>query len=198
MKNCESYESLVSVWLDDELDRRGQVECLDHLMRCASCRGFNLDARALDGLVGAIRTPREATEPSPDVWKRIERATRKERARPARRRIPAWALQAAAVIVVGVGLSFMVWSGRMLEAPLPEKAEVVLGENGGQMTDTRFVELTKEVLRAERHYHSAMLAVMGQVIRDTAATREASDEGLIEASENGEPGELGAGPRQPA
>ncbi len=198
MKNCESYESLVSVWLDDELDRPGQVECLDHLMRCASCRGFYLDARALDGLVGAIRTPTEATEPSPGVWKRIERATRKDRARPARRRIPAWALQTAAVIVLGVGLSFMVWSGRMLEAPLPEQAEVVLGENGGQMTDTRFVELTKEVLRADWHYHSAMLAVMGQVIRDTAVTREASDEGLIEASENGDPGELGAGPRQPA
>ncbi len=198
MKNCESYESLVSVWLDDELDRPGQVECLDHLMRCASCRGFYLDARALDGLVGAIRTPTGATEPSPDVWKRIERATRKERARPARRRIPAWALQAAAVIVVGVGLSFMVWSGRMLEAPLPEQAEVMLGEDGGQMTDTRFVELTKEVLRAERHYHSAMLEVMGQVVRDTADTREASEEGLIEASENSEPGEPGPGPGQPA
>ena len=198
MKHCESYESLVSVWLDDELDRPGQVECLDHLMRCASCRGFYLDARELDGLGGAIRTRTEATQPSPDVWKRIKWATRKDRARPARRRIPAWALQAAAVIVVRVGLSFMVWSGRMLEAPLPEKAEVVLGENGGQMTDRRFVELTKEVLRAERHYHSAMLAVMGQVIRDTAVSLEASDEGLIEASENGEPGEPDAGPRQPA
>ncbi len=197
MKNCESYESLVSVWLDDELDRPGQVECLDHLMRCASCRGFYLDARALDGLVGAIRRPTEATEPS-HVWKRIERATRKDRARPARRRIPAWALQAAAVIVVGVGLSFMVWSGRMLEAPLPDQAEVVLGENSGQMTDTRFVELTMEVLRAERHYHSAMLEVMGQVVRDTAETREASDEGLIEASENSESGEPGPGPGQPA
>ena len=198
MKNCESYESLVSVWLDDELDRPGQVECLDHLMRCASCRGFYLDARALDGLVGAIRTPTGATEPSPDVWKRIEWATRKDRARPAGRRIPAWALQAAAVIVVGVGLSVMVWSGRMLEAPLPEQAEVLLGENVGQMTDARFVELTKEVLRSERHYHSAMHEIMGQVVRDTAATREASDEGLIEASENGDAGEPGSGSRQPA
>jgi len=198
MKNCESYESLVSAWLDAELDRSGQVECLDHLVRCASCRGFYLDARALDGLVGAVRTPSEATEPSPAVWKRIEWATRKDRARPARRRIPAWALQAAAVIVLGVGLSFMVWSGRMLEAPLPEQAEVVLGESGGQMTNTRFVELTKEVLRADRQYHSAMLEIMGQVVRDTAVTREASDEGLVEASENREPGEPGAGSRQPA
>ena len=198
MKNCESYESLVSAWLDDELDRAGQVECLDHLVRCTACRAFYLDARALDGLVGAIRTPAEATEPSPDVWKRIEWATRKDRARPARRRIPAWALQAAAVVVLGVGLSFMVWSGRMLDAPLPQQAEVVLGEHGGQMTDTRFVELTKEVLRADRHYHSAMHEIMGQVVRDTAGTREASDEAWIEASENGESGEPGAGSRQPA
>jgi hypothetical protein len=86
----------------------------------------------------------------------------------------------------------------MLDAPLPEQAEVVLGENGGQMTDTRFVELTKEVLRADRHYHSAMHEIMGQVVRDTAGTREASDEAWIEASENGESGEPGAGSRQPA
>ncbi len=74
----------------------------------------------------------------------------------------------------------------------------MLGEDVGQMTDRRFVELTKEVLRADRQYHSAMLEIMGQVVRDTAVTREASDEGLIEASENGEAGEPGAGPRQPA
>ncbi len=114
MKNCETYESLVSAWLDDELDRPGQVEFLDHLVRCASCREFYLDARALDGLVGAVRTPAEATQPLPDVWQRIERETRTDRSRSARRRIPAWALQAAAVLVVGVGLSVMVWSGRML------------------------------------------------------------------------------------
>ena len=198
MKNCEAYESLVSTWLDDELDRPGQVEVLDHLMRCASCREFYLDARALDGLVGAIRTPAEATPASPEMWKRIERETRTDRARPVGRWIPAWALQAAAVLVVGVGLSVMAWSGRMLEAPLPEQAEVMLGENVGQMTDTRFVELTKEVLRSERHYHSAMHEIMAQVVRDTAATREASDEGLIEASENGDTGEPGFGTRQPA
>ena len=86
----------------------------------------------------------------------------------------------------------------MLEAPLPVQAEVVLGENVGQMTDTRFVELTKEVLRADRQYHSAMHEIMEQVVRDTAAPREASDERWGEASENGESGEPGAGPRQPA
>ncbi len=198
MKNCETYECLVSTWLDDELDRSGQVELLDHLMRCAACRGFYLDARALDGLVGAVRTPAEAPQPSPDLWKRIERETRTDRSRSARRRIPAWALQAAAVIVVGVGLSAMIWSGRLLEAPLPEQAEVLLGENAGQMTDARFVELTKEVLRSERHYHSAMHEIMAQVVRDTAAAREASDEGLFETSESGDTGEPGSGPRQPA
>ena len=198
MKKCESYESLVSAWLDGQLDRAEQVEGLDHLVRCESCRAFYLDARALDGLLGTLRTPAVATEPSPDVWKRIEWATRKRRSGSARRRIPAWALQAAAVVVLGVGLSFMVWSGRMLEAPLPEQAEVVLGENRGQMTEKRFVELAKEVLRADGQYHSAMLEIMGQVVRDTAPTREATDEGLFERPENGDTGEPGAGLRQPA
>ena len=86
----------------------------------------------------------------------------------------------------------------MLEAPLPEQAEVVLVENRGQMTEKRFVELAKEVLRAYGQYHSAMLEIMGQVVRDTAPTREATDEGLFERPENGDTGEPGAGLRQPA
>ena len=86
MKNCEHFESQLSAWLDAQLDRPDQVECLDHLVRCASCREFYVDARALDGLLSAIRTPADATTPSPEVWKRIEWTTRSDRARSSRRR----------------------------------------------------------------------------------------------------------------
>jgi hypothetical protein len=187
MKNCEHFETLVSTWLDDQLDRRGQVECLDHVVRCASCRDFYVQARSLDGLVAAVRTPAGAEQPSPDVWKRIEWVARKKSERPARRRIPAWALQAAALVVVAVGLSVLVWNGVGV-APPPEQAEILLGSDP-EMTERRFVELTREVLQADPRYHSAMYQVMEQVVRDTATTDEASVEGVMQRSEEGEHGE---------
>jgi predicted anti-sigma-YlaC factor YlaD len=184
MNTCEHFEILVSTWLDSQLDRRGQVECLDHLARCASCREFYVEARALDGLVAAVRTPADAEAPSPEVWKRIEWVSRKERKRPARRRIPAWALQAAAVVVVTVGLSVLVWNGIGV-APAPAQAEILLGSDT-DMTETRFVELTREVLQADRRYHAAMFLIMEQVVRDTAGRGETFVEEAVQRTDEGE------------
>jgi predicted anti-sigma-YlaC factor YlaD len=180
MSSCEHHETLVSAWLDGQLERNEQVECLDHLVRCGACRGFYLEARALDGLVAALRTPAGAAAPSPEIWKRIEwAARRKTTQRPARRRVPGWALQAAAVLVVAVGLSVLLWNNRV--APAPAQAEVLLGQ--GTMSEERFVELTREVLQADRRYHSAMFQIMEQVVHDTAETGEASSEGTIQRTD---------------
>jgi predicted anti-sigma-YlaC factor YlaD len=176
MKTCEHFEEQLSVWLDGELDRPGQVETLDHIVRCEACRHFYGEARALDGLVAAVRTPKRAEAPSPELWKRIEReASRKAEVIPFRRRIPAWAWQAAAVIVLAIGLGVVFWAGSPGPAGHPRDAEVLLGEDAGEMTDDRFVELTKEVLRADRRYHAALHQVMKQVLDDTEV-REASVE----------------------
>jgi hypothetical protein len=125
--------------------------------------------------------------PSPEVWKRIEWVTAKERRQATRRRIPAWALQAAAVVVVAIGLSVLMWNGGGV-AQRPEQAEIALG-GGTDMTDTRFVELTREVLEADPRYHSALYEIMGQVVHDTAGYNEASAEEMIERSDEGELGE---------
>jgi predicted anti-sigma-YlaC factor YlaD len=186
MNNCEHYETLLSTWTDDGLERPEQVECLDHIVRCESCRGFYLDARALEGLVAAVRTPADAESPSPEVWKRIQWVTTKERRKqPARRRIPLWAMQAAAVVVIAVGLSVVVWNGT---ATAPDQAEVLLGSST-KMTEGRFVELTKEVLEADARYHSAMYQIMGQVVRDTSVAGEASLEDVIQRSDEVDSGE---------
>jgi len=187
MKNCEDYEILISTWVDGQADRNEQVECLDHVARCAACREFYLQARSLDGLVAAVRTPDEVAAPSPEVWKRIEWVTAKERRQATRRRIPTWALQAAAVVVVAIGLSVLMWNGGGV-AQRPEQAEIALG-GGTDMTDTRFVELTREVLGADPRYHSALYEIMGQVVHDTAGYDEASTEGMIERGDEGELGE---------
>lgn len=193
MSECRNCETLVSEWIDDQLGRREQVQCLDHLARCVSCRKFYLDARALDGLVAALRTPAGAERPSSEVWRRIERVVDKDHKR--RRFVPAWALQAAAVVVVAIGLSIVVWNGSAVApSSAPERAEIELGSD--PMTETRFVELTREILQADRRYHSAMYRVMERVVRDTAATDEASREDAVRPDEEGridEDGETAAG-----
>ena len=50
------------------------------------------------------------------------------------------------------------------------------------MSDTRFVELTKELLRADQRYRTAMYQVMDQVLRDTSIN-EASREGRASSQE---------------
>jgi len=184
MKNCEDYEILISTWVDGQADRNEQVECLDHVARCAACREFYLGARSLDGLVAAVRTPDEVVAPSPEVWKRIEWVTAKDRRQATRRRIPVWALQAAAVVVVAIGLSVVMWNGGGA-AQRPEQAEIELGA-GTDMTDTRFVELTREVLEADPRYHSALYEIMEQVVQDTAGYDEASNEEMIDRGDEGE------------
>jgi predicted anti-sigma-YlaC factor YlaD len=173
MKNCEHHEASLSAWLDGQLDRAGQVECLDHVVRCASCRDFYLDARALEGLMATLRTPAETPPAPPEIWKRIEWETRAAGRRTAHPRRRAFALQAAAVLVLALGLSVLVWNDRV--APAPGEAEVRLGE-GGDMSESRFIELTKEVLRADPRYHAAMFQVMEQVVRDTSGAEEAGPE----------------------
>jgi predicted anti-sigma-YlaC factor YlaD len=180
MKNCEHFETELSTWLDDRLGRSEQIACLDHVTRCASCRNFYLDARSLDGLVAQMRTPQGAENPSPEVWQRIQWVTRKQRGRSSRSRIPAWALQAAAVVVMAVGLSVVVWNGGTAIAP--DQAEVLLGSNP-DMTEMRFVELTKEVLEADGRYHSAMFRIMEQVVRDTSKAVEGSSDGVLQRSD---------------
>ena len=94
-------------------------------------------------------------------------------------------MKAAAAIVIAVGLGVAYWSNQLPGAPTPEQAEVLISEDVGHMTDGRFVELTKEVLRADRRYHSALFQIMEQVIRDTRDIEASAEEAFLQP-EDGE------------
>jgi predicted anti-sigma-YlaC factor YlaD len=178
MHDCEHYETLLSTWLDGELDHDGQIEALDHLVRCEPCRDFHREIRALDGWVAALREPAGTAA-----------------AAPARRVSPAWAWRAAAVLVVALGVWALLWRGGAV-APAPAEAEISLGR--GTMTEHRFVELTREVLQADRRYHAAMYEVMRRVVRETTPVREASLETGVRAEERPGPDGAEAAGRNPA
>lgn len=172
MSDCNDHEVNLSSWLDGQLDRPGQVETLDHLVRCAACREFYRDARALDGMLASVREPADTVSPGPEVRRRIEQAVRPRRT--------GWGttefLRVAAVLVISVGLGWFFWGGLNGVTPSSE-IDVQLGERAGRMSEQRFFELTTEVLQAEPRYHTVMYEVMEQVLRDTA-----DDEASIEGS----------------
>ena len=187
--SCEHHEVLLSSWLDGELEHDDEIECLDHLVRCADCRSFWADARALDGLVALVRPPAAQEPPSPELWARIASAASGAGARSARRaRVPAWALRVAAGVVVVLGIGLALWNGGF--APPARGNEVLLGGNS-QMTDARFVELTKEVLESDTRYRLAMTRVLQQVAQSTGEAGEASTEEAVERPDEHGGGESG-------
>jgi hypothetical protein len=185
---CETYEVLISTWMDEGLERDGQRHLFDHFVRCRDCRDFYRDARALEGLVGAVAPETALTEePSPRVWEEIASSTAPVPApEPRVLGLPAWAARAAAVLVMGIALALVPWP----ESPRPERAanqlELVLEENRGSMTEGRFVELAAELLRADRRYHFAMQEVMEKVIDDEWSAESHTSEGLTDDSKNDE------------
>jgi hypothetical protein len=182
MRDCEHFEILISAWHDSELDRGGQEEMLDHLVRCPGCRDFYLGARGLAGLVAVVRNPSAAEAPSPEVWKRIERSARSPK--PGRRLMagpwkgwfpaPAWGA-AAAVAALVVIFSSTLGKGRVPSDTRMSQMEVRLGEDPDGMNDEQFFELTKRVLGADRKYRTAFYEIMKQVAEDTQGNERSSD-----------------------
>lgn len=162
---CEAHEAELSALLDGEVDRERLLPTLDHLVRCPACRSFYRRSRALDGTLALLREG-EAEEPSPDApWEGIRRRAGLS---PPRRRPPAWAWPLAAGLLLAVGLA---WAAGTLSGPsIPppdEVLEVRVESERGRMSEERFLELTTELLRADRRYHLALEQVLAEVNRRT-------------------------------
>ena len=88
-------------------------------------------------------------EPSEEVWQRISAATA---GRLGSRRPSAteWLPRLAAALLVGFGLWAVAGSARLPQPVIDRDAalELVIGEDRGQMTESRFLELATELLKA--------------------------------------------------
>lgn len=197
MNPCENYEVFVSSWLDDQLERSEQVEMLDHLVRCPSCRGFYARARSLEGMLAAIRTSQEEAQAPVELWERIADAAAQAPAASWWRRPPAWAMRAAAVLLLAIGLGVVFFQSTLRVSPVTRDTGIPVAANAGEMTEARFVELAEEVLRADPRYQFAMFQVMEQVVQDTSGW-EASHEGLVPRYENENTAEAELSGRNPA
>lgn len=184
---CEQHEQNLSAILDGEMATVDLPGTLDHVVDCASCADFYRRSRDLDAAVTAAETPDDGEEEAPEqTWERIsDKVAWSRGARPSR--WLEWAPRLAAVVLLAFGLWLLqaVGGGRLLTpsdgAAGPEtvegasseaRIEVQVGEL--DMTESRFVEITAEVLRADQRYHRKMLEVMETVTRPEH--REASSE----------------------
>jgi len=176
MKTCEEFEVLASAFVDDELSRGETVSLLDHLAVCEECRFFYRQTRSLDEAL--LSSPADAVLPK-RAWQRIESRVQR---RPVM--MPAWGLRAAA----GVFMAIMIWQVAQIRfSPLHDSRPIEVSLEGAKeaMDDSRFIELTSEVLRADRRYHVAMLQVMNEVNQATGIER-VSEESFSSEGEEGE------------
>jgi hypothetical protein len=168
MSDCERHQETLSAFLDGETSPAESLPALDHLLRCPACRDFYGKARALEQRLAAS-APAEPAAPE-DVWERI---VADAAAAPARRSAVAalrsWAPRLAAAFVLGLAA----WSGYALGGgagpgmlglageATANQVEIEVGAGG--MTDSRFLDLTLEILRADRRYHDKLLEVLTAV-----------------------------------
>lgn len=180
-KSCEHHEILLSAFLDDDLEPSERLEAVDHLARCAECRSFYREARAVDGLT---RAADPAPQPVPaELWAGIESAARPSRPSHTYR----WWLQVAALLVVVLGVGLVVGARVRTtdEPPLPSRMEVDLGSR--DMTEARFLEITREVLESDPRYQRVMLQVMDEVLTNVPASEGGGDALTIDDDEVDQP-----------
>ncbi|MDK9699208.1 MAG: hypothetical protein OEM52_03525 [bacterium] len=165
MESQEDWEANVSALLDGELPPEMIKPTLDRLMTDNSLQQFYSEAGKLQALVSGFVEKQSKQALPAGLWDKIERqstrrAPRIERWFPK----PARLLVAASILLI-VGVFAGHYAKRELVKTGTEAQPIMvrLGENSGQMTEDRFIELTTELLRADRRYHRKMLEVMQAV-----------------------------------
>lgn len=171
----EECEANLSALVDGQLEETLLLPTIDHLLRSKRCQRFFRDARSLQEFLSEKRDGHLLQEKPAKTWERIEHASGLRKSRTTRlfsRNSPLWAAAAAFILVIGL------WTGgyKKLVQPLAPGSTITirLAEDQGSMDEKRFVELTAELLRADRRYQRKMLEIMetvnsGDFIREGSA-----------------------------
>jgi hypothetical protein len=160
MSVCERYRIEMSALLDGEADPAAALAILDHAAACAGCRAFWREMRRGQALLDRLAPAAEpaAADPQPAVAPRGRRGFRT--------RTPQWAWGLAALLILAVGLGAVGLMDRPWRDRTPLEGELLtvrLEEDPGGMDELRFVEMTTELLRADRRYHEKMYEVLDRV-----------------------------------
>ena len=182
---CDEIEPEISALLDGELSHSECLAVVDHLLVCEHCRAFYRGGRSLDEALHAAQVVSASDELPGGLWERIEAAARPpstSRVVPLRvpRRVRTTLFQAAAVLVLALGGWWMLERRATDLPPLPADGivQVAVESNPGAMDDSRFLQMTTELLQADRRYHLKMYQILSAVNRQTFV-REGGREGSL-------------------
>lgn len=163
MHECDEYQMKVSAMMDGELPAEEIEATVRHLAACEEClQEFKVFQKLQN------RVNRELSQPSvsPQTWEKIRRqATEPPKAIfiPFKSRAMRIAALAAAVIFC-FGLGYLVNQPSLI---LPDSGTpIVLASQSGQMTDDRFLGLTRELLTADPEYHQKMYMILSSLNRE--------------------------------
>jgi len=184
-------EIQVSALLDGELGREETLAVVDQLLDSPELQRFYRSGRRLDVALGELRGADAGGAPPSALWARIVAAAELPDRGPAADRRPRppvwrWALQAAAVVLVAVA-TWMLAPSAQRPAGSVDLADggvvsVALASEPDRMTERRFLEMTTELLRADRRYHHQMYQILQAVHRPSL---EGSAEGLLPLVDDG-------------
>ena len=188
MNRCEEYELELSAMLDGESDPATAVVLMDHLCGCSSCREFYGKLRSFQALVDDISP---AIDDQPAAYAAAPAADTGQR-----RgwfdwlgHTPRWAMGAAAVVVVALGI----WA--VGDSGLFNRSEE--GFDGGTVTielegdalsvdDEKFIELASAILGADRRYQHQMYVILDEVRQNTQPGESPFDGEFADDEERGE------------
>lgn len=165
MIECRDYEREISALLDGESDPRTALELLEHVATCRSCGDVVREFRAAQAKIDRAYAPAEPVSTEVVPLRRYRRGPLRH-----------WAWGMAATIAVAVGGYVALDNARSNDPRMAAgDSEIVvrLGEDEGAMSDDRFIELTTELLRADRAYRDQMYSVL-EAVRAGAPQEEAT------------------------
>ncbi len=184
-------EIQVSALLDGELGREETLAVVDQLLESPALQRFYRAGRRLDVALGELRGGDAEGAPPSELWSRIAAAATlpdRGKAAASRPRPPVWrwALQAAAVVLVAVATWLLAPSAQRPGGPLDlagsDVVSVALASEPDRMTERRFLEITTELLRADRSFHRQMYQILQAVHRPSL---EGSAEGPLPLVDDG-------------
>lgn len=168
MNHCEQYQMHISSLIDGELERRGYLELMEHVLGCPRCTRFFRDARQLQKLIDETAPDLQpARESGVETDEPLERRSSGHKRWARLFPIPAWGWAAAVVFTAAATL----WQVLPDHGP-PKTAHVapegsrdadltiVLERDPDQMTEDRFLSLTVELLQSDERYQMKMAEVL--------------------------------------
>lgn len=191
MNRCEEYELELSAMLDGESDPATAVVLMDHLCGCSSCREFYGKLRSFQALVDDIspaiddQPVAHAAAPAADTGQRRGWFDRLGHT-------PRWAMGAAAVVVVAIGIWAASGAGIFDRSGdgenMFEGGTVTIELEGDALSvdDEKFIELASAILGADRRYQHQMYVILDEVQQNTQPGESPFDGEVADDEERGE------------